>query len=88
VVDDQIYEHPNAALFRSVGEFHKIAEAAVAGINRVMIRDVIPIVAIGRDLEGHQPDGRDPQAMQIVETARQTLEVTDAVAVGVLGERA
>src|SRR2546427_11260296 len=38
---------------------------------------------MGRDLERHQPDGRDAETMQVVETAHQALEVTNAVAVGI-----
>jgi hypothetical protein len=38
---------------------------------------------MGGDLERHQPDGRDAETMQVVETAHQTLEVADAVAVGI-----
>src|SRR5262245_36191947 len=83
VVDDEIDEHPYAALFRAVSEFDKIADHAVARIDAVIVGCIIAVIAMGRDLERHQPDGRDTETMQVVETAHQTLEVTDAVAVGI-----
>ncbi len=76
-------EHPYAALLRAVSEFDKIADRAVARINAVIIGHVVAVIAMGRDLERHQPDGRDAETMQVVETAHQTLEVADAVGVGI-----
>jgi hypothetical protein len=83
MVDDEIDEHTYAALLRAVGEFDKIADRAVARIDAVVIGHVVTMVAIGRDLERHQPDGRDSEAVQIIQTTHQTLEVADPVAVGV-----
>src|SRR5437764_1063407 len=83
VVDDEVDEHPYAALLRAVSEFDKIANRAVARINAVIIGHVVAVIAMGRDLERHQPDGRDAETMQVVETAHQTLEVADAVGVGI-----
>ena len=83
VVDDEVNEHPYAALLRAVSELDEIADRAVARIDAVIIRDVVAVVAMGRDLERHQPDRRDAETMQVVKTAHQTLEVADAVAVGI-----
>src|SRR5215472_7885437 len=83
VVDDEVDEHTYAALLRSMGKFDKIADRAVTRIDAVIIGHVVTVVAMGRDLERHQPDGRDAETMQVVETAHQTLEVADAVAVGI-----
>src|SRR6266540_662214 len=83
VIDHEVDEHTYAALLRAVGEFDKIADCAVARIDAVIIGHVVAVIAMGRDLERHQPDGRDAETMQIIETAHQTLEVADAVAVGI-----
>jgi hypothetical protein len=69
VVDDEVDEHPYAALLRAVGEFDKIADRAVARIDAVIVGHVVAIIAMRRDLERHQPDGRDAETMQVVETA-------------------
>ena len=71
VVDDQIDHDPHAALFAAVGEFDKVAQRAVRGIDAVVVGDVVAAVAAGRRLKRHQPDGCDSQALQIVEPAHQ-----------------
>jgi hypothetical protein len=83
VIDHEVDEHTYAALLRAVGEFDKIADCAVARIDAVIIGHVVAVVAMGRDLERHQPDCRDAEPVQVVETAHQTLEIADAVAVGI-----
>ena len=80
VVDDEVDEHTYAALLRSMSEFDKIADRAVTRIDAVIVGHVVAVVAMRRDLERHQPDGRDAETMQVVEPARQALEVADAVA--------
>ena len=59
VVDDEVDQHTNAALLGAVGELDKIAERAVTRIDAVIVGHVVAVVALGRDLERHQPDGRD-----------------------------
>src|SRR3569833_2976688 len=66
-----------------MGELDEIAERAVAGIDAVIIGDVVTVVAARRGLERHQPDRGDAEAVQIIEPAQEALEVADAVAVGV-----
>jgi hypothetical protein len=83
VVDHEVDEHTYATLLRAVGEFDKIADRAVARIDAVIVGHVVAVIAMGGDLERHQPDGRDAETMQVVETAHQTLEVADAVAIGI-----
>ena len=67
--------------FGAVGELDEIAERAVAGIDAVIVGNVVAVIALGGDLERHQPDGRDAQAVQIVQAAHQPLEIADAVSV-------
>src|SRR5262245_27409501 len=83
VVDNKVDEHPYAALLRAVGEFDKISDRAVARIDAVIIGHVVAVIAMGRDLERHQPDGRDAETVQVVEAAHQSLEIADAVCVGI-----
>src|SRR5262249_42594198 len=78
VVDDEVDEHTYAALLRSMGKFDKIANRAVTRIDAVIIGHVVTVIAMGRDLERHQPDGRDAETMQVVETSHQTLDAFGA----------
>ena len=64
-------------------ELDEIAERAVARINPVVIGNVVSIVAIGRGLKRHQPDRRDPESVQIIQTAHEPLEVTDSISIGI-----
>src|SRR5438477_546236 len=73
----------NAALLGGMGEFDKIAQRAIARIDTVIIRDVVPVVALRRHLKRHQPDRGDPQPVQIIETPHQPGEIADPVAIGI-----
>src|SRR6266700_7833405 len=83
VVDDQIDQNAHSTLRRTMCEFDKIAERAIAWVHVVVIRDVVAPVTIGRSLERHEPDRRYTQAMQIIEPPREALEISYAVAVRV-----
>ena len=83
VVDDQIDDHPDAALACLLGELDEVAGAAVAAIDAVVVQRVVAVVVVGRGLERLQPQGGHAQAGQVVQPAQQALEVATAVAVGV-----
>jgi hypothetical protein len=83
VIDHEVDQHPDSALFRSVGEFDKITERPIARIHAVIVGNVIAVVAAGRDVEGHQPDGRDAESMQVIQPSHQAGEVADSVTVGI-----
>jgi hypothetical protein len=83
VVDDEVDDDADAALPAAMGEFDKVAQRAVARIDAIIVRDIVAVVLAGRRLERHQPDRRDAEALQIVQPAQQSLEVADAVAIGV-----
>ena len=68
---------------RAVGEIDEIAERAVARIDAVVVRHVVSVVTMGRRLERHQPNGRDAEAVEIVQASRQTAEVANAIAIGI-----
>src|SRR5437870_6149745 len=83
MIDDEIDDHPDAALPAALGEFNEVAERPVAWIDAVIIRNVVTVVLAGRWLKRHQPDCGDAEPVQIVETAQQALEIADAIAVGI-----
>ena len=83
VIDHEIDDDAHAALLRAVGELDEIAQRAVARIDAVIVRDVVAVVLAGRGLERHQPDRGDAKPVQIIQPPQQSLEIADAVAIGV-----
>ena len=81
MVDDQIDDDADAPLLASMRELHKVTKRAVARINAVIIRDIVPIVAKRRRLKRHQPDRGYPDALQIVQPVHQPAEISDPVAI-------
>ena len=53
------------------------------GSTPVEVGDVVAVVAVGRRLERHQPDARDPELGEVVEAVGEALEVAGAVVVPV-----
>ena len=69
--------------FAAVGEFDEVAERAVSRIDAVIVRNVITIVLARRGLEWHQPNCGDAEAVQIVQSPHQALEIANAIAIGI-----
>ncbi len=83
VVDDEFGDNSHVASVRRIQELLEVIEGSVAGVNVVVLGDVVPVVAQRRRIERQEPDGVDAEATQVVESGRETLEVADAVVVGV-----
>ena len=83
VIYDEIDDQANAALLAAVGEFDEIAESAVAGIDVVVVGDVVSIVAKWRRLKRHQPDCGDADSLKVIEAIHQTTKIADTIAIGV-----
>ena len=83
VVDHQVDDHPDSALLGRMREFDELTECSVARIDLVVVRNVVAIIATGRGLEGHQPDGGHSKSMKIVEPPHEPGEVPHSVAIGV-----
>ena len=80
VIDDEVYNHAQAELPRLVHEFHEVSERARARVHTVKVRDIVPVVAIWRRIEGHQPDARHAETRKVVEPVGQPDEIANAVA--------
>jgi hypothetical protein len=83
VVDDQIDQHLDAALFGPVHKGHEVAARAVARVDAVKVGDVVAVVAVRRGLKGREPERVHPQPVEVVEPPHQPFKVADAVAVSV-----
>ena len=62
----------------------EILHRAVAGIDRIVIGDVVAIIPQRRGIKRQQPDRGDAQVGEIVEPLQETAEVADAIAIAVL----
>ena len=71
VVDDQVDDHTQPAVGGRAHELNEVPERAQPLVDSVVVRDVVAVVAVGRRVEGHQPQARHPQAGQIVDLADQ-----------------
>jgi hypothetical protein len=79
VVHHELDEHPDVAPMGSVDERLEVVERAVAGVDRAVVGDVVPVVLQRGGKERQEPDARDPQALQIVQLLGEAVEVADAV---------
>ncbi len=83
VIQHQLGDHPQAPAVGRTQKVLEIPQGVVDRIDPVVIGDVVAIVPQRRRVEGEQPDGGDPQVLQIVESLDQASEIADAVAVGI-----
>ena len=61
----------------------KSLHRAEIGIDVAVVGDVIAVVATGRGVERQQPQGRDPELLEVVELFSQADEIPDAIVVAV-----
>jgi hypothetical protein len=83
VVDHQVRDHAHAAVVGRADQFDDVAERAQPRVDAVEVGDVVAVVLVRRRVEGHQPDARDTQPVQVVDLLDQAAEVAAAVAVAV-----
>ncbi len=84
VVDHELGDHPQAALVRLGHERLEVGHLAVGRVDRLVVGDVVAVVAQRRGVERQQPDRCHAQRLDVVEPAHQPGKVPDAVAVAVL----
>src|SRR5690606_11818502 len=77
----QVDDDPDAALLGLVHELDKIPAGTMAGIDAVVVADIVAIVLVRRWLKRSQPDRVDTQRMQIIEATLKPFKVAYAVTV-------
>ena len=70
MVKHHIENNTDAAGFRLRHQFVKIFQRTVGRIDRQVIRDVVAVINLRRNIERRQPDGINAQFLQIVEALR------------------
>src|SRR5262245_8597679 len=83
MIDDEIDQYAYAALFGSVREGDEVTERAIASIDAVVVRHIIPIIAMRRGLARHKPNSGTAQTVQIIQPAFQAAKIASAVAIGI-----
>src|ERR1700712_2943303 len=83
VIDHEVDDDADAALLAAVRELNEIAQRAIFRVDAIIVGYVVAVVAAGRWLKRHQPDRRNAEPVQIIETPRQAFEVADAIAIGI-----
>src|ERR1700733_6503703 len=83
VLRHQVDEDPKSSLFGGVGELDEVPESPVARVDLVIVGNIVPIVPTGGGLKRHQPDGGNPEAGEIIESAHQAGKVSYPLAIGV-----
>ena len=83
VIDDQVDDHPHTAVLRGADHLDEVAVVAQPRIDAVEVADVVPVVAIGRRVERHEPQAGDAEIGEVVDASGKAREVADAVVVAV-----
>ena len=83
MIHDQIDQDSKAPLSTSLRELDEVSQRAVAGIDSVIVGNVVAIVAAWRRLERKQPYRRYTQALQIIQPAQEALKIADSVGIGI-----
>jgi hypothetical protein len=87
VVDYELDHDLEVAGVGFIEKLLEVGDGAIGGVHVDVVGDVIAVVAKGRGEEREEPEAGDAEFLEIVEFGDKTLEVADAVGVGV-GERA
>ena len=84
MVDDQLGDHPEPPPMGLTEEGLKIPQGAVLGVDAGVIGDVVAVIPEGRRVERQQPDGRDPQVLEIIQLLGEAFKIPDAIPVEVI----
>jgi len=83
VVDDELRDDAETARMRLVEEPLKILDGAVLRVHRLVLGDVVAVVAERRWIERQQPQRVDVERLHVVELLNEAWKVTEAIAIAV-----
>ena len=83
VVHHQIHHQLDPTLMQPDQQLLPVGQGAEVIHDRPVVADIVPVVVVGRLVDGRQPDDVDAEILQIVELADDPAQVADAVAVAV-----
>ena len=83
VIDDEFGDDAQLAAMRLADEGLEVRHPPERRVDVLVIGDVVAVVAQWRGVERQQPQGSDPEILQIIELAAQALEIADPVVIGI-----
>ena len=83
VVHHQVHKDPQAPLMGALQHLLEQLQIAVVRVDVLVVRDVVAEVRVGRGVEGREPDGVHPQALDVVQLGEHAPQIPDPVAVAV-----
>src|SRR3954471_12156762 len=84
VVQHHFDDDSNTALVSGVKNLAKILQCSIAGMDRVVVGDVIAIIAKRRWKKWHEPYGADPQFLEVIELLFKPEKIPKTIAIAVL----
>ena len=83
VVHDQLGDDPQTAAVGRLDKRLEVLEVAVGRLDVQVVGDVVAVVPLRRGVRRQQPQGGDPEILQVVELLDQAAEVADPIVVAV-----
>ncbi len=83
MIDDEIEDEPDSAGVALLDELVHIGDGSVGRVDRLVVRDIVAHVDLGRIVHGREPDGVDAERLDVVEALDDALDVAHAVIVAV-----
>src|SRR5258708_34585276 len=83
MVQHQVGDDFNAAPVSAIQKILEIAQCAVIRVNSVIIGDIVAIIFEWGWVGGHNPQAVDAQLLEVIELARQALNISVAIGIAV-----
>ena len=84
MVEHQVHNNADITPAGFGNERFHILHGSVQEIDIVIISNIVSVVRLGRNVEGGNPDRADSKALQVIQFGNDSLQVADAVTVGIL----
>ena len=79
MVDHQIHDQFHAPTVNLLEQLVKVLHCTVVGMNRPVVADVIAVVIHRAGVDRREPEGGDPQLLQIGQPAADAIEIPDPI---------
>ena len=79
VIDHQIHQDRDVSFFGFGDQFLHVFHSAEAGIDLIIVRDIIALICQRGLVAGRDPDDINPQFFQIIQFAEDAPQISDAV---------
>ena len=84
VIDDQVQHQFHAPPMNARQQFIEVVHGAKFGHDGFVVRNVVPIISVGRGEDGTEPENIDAQIVQVIQLLNNSHQITHAVSVRVV----